>query len=213
MQEQINAVLSISFDRVSNKASLTGREKKLILGTYRTLTGIKKNEGCGECFVEAYLYMKQITINNKETMESKFKLHEGKRLMMHGSNDVLTNANITDDKALHILKRTPGAISLFVAYPEDWREQAQKFDVLASIRKNSAKKAKAVENSTDEVTIGETAAVEDLDKTAYEARKKNLEEKNLVQLKDFAKNLELPKDEWKSLLKAPLIEYLLDKTK
>ena len=53
-------------------------------------------------------------------MENKFKLKEGQLVSFAGSH--YTNDNITDEKAIKLLKDRPIRISVFESFPDNWEE-------------------------------------------------------------------------------------------
>ncbi len=79
------------------------------------------------CVNDLFMYISNLNENKinkiKETMESKFKLKESVGvILLHGINMELSNANMTDEKALTLLKKYPIHIKSFEAYPQNWEE-------------------------------------------------------------------------------------------
>lgn len=120
---QIDKILSIPFDKITGKNSLTPKEKRLILDSFYEATGERRQEGCGQCFIEMYLYFRK----NKDFLihkimgNSKFRIKDNRVITNHKFDIVLTPANLTDQLAIEFLKRVPGGIGYFSEYPENWQ--------------------------------------------------------------------------------------------
>jgi hypothetical protein len=65
--------------------------------------------------------------------------------MAFGSGDFISNASMTEDKAIAFLKQNPNRIQIFAAYPTDWQQR------IGGVVVNAP--AKAVQTSTDS-TLG-----------------------------------------------------------
>lgn len=83
----------------------------------------KKNCGCVE---DLFYMLKNMTDNNiklkEKNMESQFKIKKGVMIMNHKLSDPITFDNLTDERALELLKINPKSISLFSEFPENWEE-------------------------------------------------------------------------------------------
>lgn len=82
---------------------------------------------CGSCIKKAYVTIREF-INTKIILTKKqmgqFELHKSKTgisKQIHIDHSVITNDNLTDEKALNILKKCPGHIVTFSRYPENWK--------------------------------------------------------------------------------------------
>jgi hypothetical protein len=60
--------------------------------------------------------------------------------MAFGSGDFISNASMTEDKAIAFLKQNPNRIQIFAAYPTDWQQR------IGGVVVNAP--AKAVQTST-----------------------------------------------------------------
>lgn len=102
---------------------------------------------CGPCIKSAYIKIKEklnsndmiisTTNQNAKTM-SNFKIKVGKNKaskQIHTGTDVITNDNLTDEKAIAILAKAPGHIATFSEKPDNWQE------LVAEYKKNGPKKA------------------------------------------------------------------------
>jgi len=84
---------------------------------------INKSKNCG-CIEDLFIVLRLMSrdkIKFKQIqMENKFKLKEGQLVTFAGSH--ITNANLTDERAISLLKDRPIRISMFSEYPKDWKE-------------------------------------------------------------------------------------------
>jgi len=104
----------------TNEYRLTSKLHELFFGT--PLNRVK-NCGCVDDFFTYIASLSQEKINLKKIqMENKFKLKSGIVLVLHGLNMELTSANITDEKAITLLKKYPVHIKSFESYPANWEE-------------------------------------------------------------------------------------------
>lgn len=121
LKASIEQVLSVK----NWSAKRSSEEVKLISSVYRQAFDKKLRVTCGTCIIEAYfelkdLYQNQLMLNQK-TM-GQFKLKPNKIIQLHGQPDAYTNANMTDEKAIEILRLVPSHIKTFEEYPENWQE-------------------------------------------------------------------------------------------
>lgn len=131
----------------------------------------------------------------------KFKLIQGKRLALHGLGMVITNANLTNENALEVLRRAPGAIKFFETYPTNWREMTM---AKTAAPKPAAEKPTAAPVAPPPFKVSEI----DLEKT----RRDNLQGKGKKQLREMCQSFEIPEDEYAGKSKGELIELLMAKT-
>ena len=109
------------------KNDFNSEEYKLASSLNNDLFGLPLNrqKNC-DCVNDLLNYITQLNsskINQiKEKMESKFKLKKGTMIMVHGIDMQLTEANLTDEKAITLLKKYPKHIISFEVYPENWEE-------------------------------------------------------------------------------------------
>jgi len=84
---------------------------------------LNRSKNCG-CLEDLFIMLKNISkskIELKEKqMENKFKLKGNVLLFVNGTH--YSNANITDEKSIEILKKFPTKIKDFETYPSDWKE-------------------------------------------------------------------------------------------
>jgi hypothetical protein len=160
-----------------------------------------------------------------KTETHQFVLKKGKTLHRHGVAQVITRDNLTDEAALFMLHRTPGAIIHFEKFPKDWKEQAAAFDPVAALRVkknntpeerqaalkalNEQRKAK----QTSEAKKEEPEVIPPgVDESQYNLKKEAMEAKSEDELKAWAAQLGLPKRVWAQMKKPKLIEYLIKET-
>ena len=110
-------------------------------------------------------------------------------IVVHG-HEPLTNANITDEKALNLLKKYPGHIASFEKMPNNIDEL---------LGKETKKTEKKVDENVDEQSMIDAKVME------------TLKSKTVGELREIAG--EYPSNEWESMKKAELVQYLFDKTK
>jgi hypothetical protein len=86
---------------------------------------LNKRKNC-DCVNDLLSYVSRMD-NEKiklkqEQMESKFKLKKGKLIMLHGLDIEISESNLTDAKAISLLKKYPGHITTFESFPDNWEE-------------------------------------------------------------------------------------------
>lgn len=137
------------------------------------------------------------------TKNCQFKLAPGKVISLHGLAHVYTNANLTDDAALDILKRAPRVIGWFTEYPPDWEQQAE------ARYKSVMKKHLSDSTTTDNSPSAPSAAPVKFDNKEFnlpEMKLAHLKEKSMDVLKKMCAQLEIVVPENAS--KKKLIELL-----
>ena len=127
LEEQIKKVLSYKptlnewrnkFDSPEYKDT-----SKLHSDLFGSALNRTKNCGCVPDFLNVLSSLKKEKINKiKEKMESKFRLKKGILIQLHGLDIMISEANLTDAKAITLLKKYPGHIASFEVYPENWKE-------------------------------------------------------------------------------------------
>lgn len=182
--------------RVTDKARLNTDERKLLIDTYKEVTGIRKRTGCGDCFVEIYLYFNKQ--KKMKTQDTEFEILPGKKVF-HRSNVLIGKVNTAD--ALSHLKDVPRAIAMYSKFPKDWKERSVNFNRLDAVRGKAKDEVK--EPKTEEPK-------QDIKSIAIEAKKEALEAKTMKELKGIAESY--PKEDWSKFTTKPqFIEYFLSK--
>lgn len=86
---------------------------------------LNKRKNC-DCVNDLMNYISRLDnekINLKQTiMESQFRLKKGTLIQLHRLDIMISEANLTDAKAISLLKKYPAHISSFEVYPENWKE-------------------------------------------------------------------------------------------
>lgn len=83
---------------------------------------------CSNCIKHAYHSVRIELTKTKIPMEKTNKLFEiakgkgGISKQIHIAHDIITNGNLTDEKAIAILKAHPGHIVTFSKFPVNWKE-------------------------------------------------------------------------------------------
>jgi len=156
---------------------------------------LSKSKNCG-CIDDFFYYLFSLknneqSINQKQNqMNTNFSLKKGKIIMLHGFNEVVTKDNLTDAKALDILRKYPAHISSFEKFPENWQELTGK----------GTDAGKGKDPFTDNLT-------DDVDVKLMET----LTAKTKAELQVDAEPY--PKEEWEKLNKKDLVNYLFSKIK
>ena len=127
IDEKIKQVLKTKATLSDWKNNFDSNEYKEASELNRILFGIPlnriKNCDCVNDLMNYIFNLSDSKINQlKISMESKFKLKKGKLIMLHGIDMQITEANLTDEKALMLLKKYPAHISSFEVFPENWQE-------------------------------------------------------------------------------------------
>lgn len=200
--------------RCYDKSKLTTTEKRLLLAAYRRHTGKQLQENCGNCYAKIYLYFlnKSNNLNQPITMETnkKFRIKEGKRIMLHGMSEVYTNANITDEAAMQILHRSPKAIQLFSDYPNDWRERAAAH-VRTKTNGKAATPAAAAKEVAAPVADKEAAEFDKDEFNVAEVKRQSLEAKSEKELREMCASFEMDEADYKKAKKPALVKMLLER--
>lgn len=150
---------------------------------------LNRKPNCG-CLNDLFYMLKNTSkekINLKTIqMENEFELKPGILLFLDGTH--YSNANITDEKSIEILKRFPVKINAFVRYPKNWKDLTKSGNETAP-----QKVAKDIEATND-----------------YEAELNELDKETLKELCDkLSESTEGLRKVNHKAGKAKLIEYLL----
>jgi len=160
--------------------------------------GLQRKRNCG-CVDDLLIMLKSLNepkIKLKQTqIMNKFEIKEGKMIQLHGLNDAYTNANLTDEKAIEILKKFPKAIAFFSKHPDNWQELCGK-DVPNEIPGAEENEEIILNNEPTEGT-----RADELAKESDEVLKKLCN--------DLAEEKGLKKVHWKSASEK-LIQYIID---
>lgn len=153
---------------------------------------LNKRIGC-QCVDDLFFMLRsynneKITLKQKQ-MESQFTLKKNKMIVVHG-HEPLTNANITDEKALKLLKKYPGHIVSFEKLPSNIDELLGK--------ETSGKKIE-ISYDADEQSMIDAKVME------------TLKSKTVGELREMANSY--PANEWESMKKNELVQYLFSKSK
>lgn len=127
INEQIKQVLKTKATLTEWKNNFDSPEYKQASELNKILFGIHlnriKNCDCVNDLMNYIFHLSDSKINQlKLSMESKFKLKKGTLIMLHGIDMQISEANLTDEKAMMLLKKYPAHIYSFETYPENWKE-------------------------------------------------------------------------------------------
>lgn len=92
------------------------------------LTGERLVPGCGNCANDFYNYLfsanssKRLDEKLEQIQNGKFKIKPGGMIHSFDIHEVITKDNLTDAKALQLLKINKRYISHFSEFPENWQE-------------------------------------------------------------------------------------------
>lgn len=137
----------------------------LLVQNYEKKTAKKVNTGCPSCVRVMILTLKNIY----KMTNFRFKRPAASYKNAKGDKTTISNATMTDEKALNFLKTNPERISLFSEYPSNWKklikgeietEEQKKARIAAEAEKievKKAKKEKKAEKKTEKVVAEKTA--------------------------------------------------------
>ena len=194
LHERISSVLATEKTKKVWRNKFDSIEYKNASSLNYELFGMHLNKRIGcQCVDDLFFMLRSYTsevINQKQKqIMSQFKLKKNKMIVVHGY-EPLTNANITDEKALNVLKKYPGHIASFEKLPDNIDEL---------LGKETKKTEKKVDENVDEQSMIDAKVME------------TLKSKTVGELREIAG--EYPSNEWESMKKAELVQYLFDKTK
>lgn len=121
LQADIEKVLQVT----NWSANKNSDEVKLLKSVYYKAFGKRLEITCGKCIQKAYYEIKELNENKpilKQKTMGKFQLKKDKMIVLHGLSTGVTSGNLTDEKAIEILKKHPGHIKSFEKYPANWQE-------------------------------------------------------------------------------------------
>lgn len=116
-------IIKVGFERVIQKKELQVELQRIYFDLFKERLVIT----CNNCIEDGlfrigYFLKKQQTNNKMITSQSLFKLRPTVVLYVPAWHGHLTNDNLTDEKAIALLKLTSANIKHFEKYPENWRE-------------------------------------------------------------------------------------------
>jgi hypothetical protein len=211
-QEKIDKILSIG-ERITDKKNLKPEEIDLIVKTYKEYKGIALRVGCGACLIDAYFEFKLITPETiARMMTRKYRMIKGRGIDLY-YNEILpagywTDANITDEVAVKLIKAGYGKFFIGNPKPEDVEELEDEVPpvvppvVVPPVLDGS-------EISTDESkTEEEVLLTEEDQKEEATKEERSIADMTKQELKTLATVRNFPKDEWSNLNRAELEAYL-----
>jgi hypothetical protein len=180
---------------------LTNDERRDIESVYEHITGTKMCSTCPERYhdavVVARLHIKnQISLNQNHKTMSRFKLKPNRVIKRHGEQP-LTNANLSDEKAIALLRKSRTYATAFAVLPAGWEQE---------IFGDAAVNADADTNSN--TNNGGSAASDTESEFVKELKSKTFDE--LVKIAE-AEPEKYPKAEWQNKNRKALIKYLSPK--
>lgn len=126
MQEQIDKILAIGINRISNKNLLTQEEIQLIKTTYEKLLNKTIQVKCGACLIDAWYTFRTMKKERIEELSNlEYKLDETAVIdttinPIAGVPDHVTNANLTNEIGASLIKA--GFKRQFVKFPQEEAE-------------------------------------------------------------------------------------------
>jgi hypothetical protein len=193
LHERISLVLATEKTKKVWRNKFESTEYKQASSLNYELFGMRLNKRIGcQCVDDLFFMLRsytseKITLKQKQIM-SQFELKKNKMIVVHG-HEPLTNANMTDEKALILLKKYPAHVSSFEKLPNNIDELLGKPQL----------KAKKTDDNVDEQSMIDSKVME------------TLKSKTVGELREIAK--EYPANEWESMKKNELVQYLFDKSK
>ena len=93
------------------------------VNTYKQIFGTTPCITCKGRLEQSVTQLKNALTNNPGLMEEKkFVIKDNTVISTFGTSLSYTNANITDESAIEILRRNPKTIKWFKTFPDDWQE-------------------------------------------------------------------------------------------
>lgn len=122
------AVARIAELRGRVNSGLSSMEKAEVARLYGEVLGKEfKPTSCRDCYRDACIEMELYLRKNGAMKEkSRYVLLNGAIIREFGTGVVYSNANLTDKVAEDWLRKYPGQIRMFAAYPDDWQERVSK---------------------------------------------------------------------------------------
>lgn len=201
--EQVNTLLA-------NYGELAAKQPEavqLLNSVYKALFGSYVKKGCGDCNYKAYtaiqkeVYLQQQKPNfNLETMQKfkdrNFVLKEGKVLTIAFTADAVTNANMTDDKAIELLTRYPNFLKHFSKYPGSDTPTKELdlsllTDLSAASTKNIARASTAVKPAAKVVDMKQQAITDKVNTPPHKRGKELLPMLNGETLQEYADRMDV----------------------
>lgn len=123
-----DAILRLTELRGRVNSGLSSMEKAEVARLYGEVLGKEfKPTSCRDCYrdaiIEMMLYLRK---NGAMKEKSRYVLLNGAIIREFGTGRVYSNANLTDKVAEDWLRKYPGQIRMFAAYPDDWQERVSK---------------------------------------------------------------------------------------
>lgn len=208
MEELIERVKRYEKTKTIWRSKFDSREFREASQLNKELFGIPLNRKLKcQCIEDLFFYIKNSKKVNQLTIQkmNKFKIKtdkagNSKQIQLHGHPEVLTNGNLTDAKAIALLKKCPAHIKSFETYPENW------MDLIAN--SETAKDAIVDDGSGKvELTAEEIAAKAREEK--INTRRDELKAKTLDELKAICKEQSYPEADYKKFKAPGLINYIL----
>ena len=85
-------------------------------------------------------------------MSKMFQLQAGRMIHSFNQPTPITNDNLTDEKAIEILKEAPGAAKFFEVIPENWKELVENYNPKAKEEEGEAVVSEEASPVTEEST-------------------------------------------------------------
>ena len=153
---------------------------------------------CMNCVADALFRLKHyLRNNNKNKMEAtnivpcNFKMRDNQVIYIRSKHMHITNANLTDELALSLLKMNVKNITNFIKYPQNWRELLDQSNEPVPI--NVEKEQKNEETTTIVDEEKEEAKIDPVLETADQIVMKYKKEEIIGMLGDYPHNSTDPK--------------------
>lgn len=177
-------------------------------------TGKTMCRKCPNRFTDAVFELRQVLQKYKTNIpimaNSRFKLKKNRVVKSHSSAEI-TAANLTDEKALQLLKKSKTNKAHFEVLPPGWEAEVDAY--VPGTKSANAPAASTATNVPDDETkkaLDEAGKVNTntTEQANFELHKKNFEE--LVKVAE-AQPEKFPKEEWQHKNRKQLLKYLADK--
>ncbi len=94
------------------------------------------NEVCSSCSAQIPNYIQRLqnyNVQNSKIMKTdtrKFRMKSGKMIIIQGTNKSYSDHNITDKKAIELLRENPNRKIMFSKLPDNWEELIKEVETL-----------------------------------------------------------------------------------
>lgn len=195
--KEIEALQQIGIEKILSDKQL----KKKYLSIQKNFFNTDLCHECNSAIKHSYIHFKSLTPNQMKTIEERqFALKTNTVLWVEARQSHITNANITDEIAVALLRKNKGYQKYFEKMPQGWENMLS-----APLVQKQPVPVVSVKESVKE-PVKEVATK----KQVKEAIVESIKSMTFSELKEYAGEREEQFFEWKkNKSKAKLVEYIL----